>query len=357
MRYEHGTDYQLLLGSGAIFLLILLVVLSWVRKLAQLNSRIQSYLLLINQNLLLVTLNKEGIIVDSSEAFCDWSGMSADQLIGMDHAEYFAPDKTEILDDSRHDEGYMEMLFQPQGGEPRHIEIHPLEGMGGSSGETRYIIHDISEKIQGLKNRHEQRILDQKMAILSDMHDGFGGVITALSMAADNALRKKQVDEKNQALRDIADLAKEGATEMRLMMNALENRDFSWEALISDLRQIANILLSGGRMQLNFHRPATLPQSSLQQEDYFSLYRWFKEAVTNAVKHSGASQLDISISWQESLFEVRVKDNGRGFALEPDSRGHGLRSLSSRAADLGAELSIASSAGTELTLKIPLNKG
>jgi polar amino acid transport system substrate-binding protein len=356
VRYEHGTDYRLLFGTLVICAVICVVILAWSRKLAQLNSRIQSYLLLINQNLLLVSLDQDGKIVAASEAFCRWAGMQAEQLIGMDHAEFFAPDKTEIIDESRHDEGYMEMVFLGPDKAPRHIEINPLGSPDLQSDSTRYIIHDITEKILGLKNKHEQRIIDQKMAILSDLHDGFGGVVTAMSIAADNALRKASVTEKNHILQEISALAREGATEMRLMMNALEQQELSWETLVSDLRQVVNILISGREMQLVFHRPDFFPDRSLPQEDYFSLYRWFKEVVINAVKHSSATQLEVFISCTDNFFEIRIKDDGCGFVLEENSAGHGMRSLSSRAADLAAEMTIDSRAGTCLTLKVPLGR-
>lgn len=88
------------------------------------------------------------------------------------------------------------------------------------------------------------------------------------------------------------------------------------------------------------------------------VYRIGYEAIRNACQHSGATRLEVELSYAHDL-SVRVKDNGSG--IEPvvaaeGRQGHfGLQGMRERAARIGAKLTIVSSAnsGTEITLVVP----
>lgn len=90
-----------------------------------------------------------------------------------------------------------------------------------------------------------------------------------------------------------------------------------------------------------------------------NLLRIAQEATANAVKHSGASRLDVRLAFTDSEVELAVSDDGRGF--EPNSvltraTGHfGLRGLRSRARKIGGTLHIASrpGQGTKISIRVP----
>jgi signal transduction histidine kinase len=76
------------------------------------------------------------------------------------------------------------------------------------------------------------------------------------------------------------------------------------------------------------------------------------EALTNAVKHSGATRLSVRVEREEDRLAVEVSDNGRGGA---DPAGSGLTGLRKRVEALDGELRIASPAGgpTLLRAEVP----
>jgi signal transduction histidine kinase len=87
------------------------------------------------------------------------------------------------------------------------------------------------------------------------------------------------------------------------------------------------------------------------------------EAVSNAVRHGGASAVDVIIRRANGQLLVNVRDNGRGFDGSPFKREHddlvasgaGPISLRERASELGGSLDVSSSAaGTELQIRVPL---
>lgn len=97
-----------------------------------------------------------------------------------------------------------------------------------------------------------------------------------------------------------------------------------------------------------------------------ALYRIFQEALNNIVKHSGASQVKITLAQQDSVFEGKIVDNGHGFDVEdidinrePDSsHGLGLLGMQERAAQCGGSMEIFSrkGEGTCIQVRIPLTR-
>ena len=103
-------------------------------------------------------------------------------------------------------------------------------------------------------------------------------------------------------------------------------------------------------------QPSPLPP---QAENH--LLRVAMEAVTNAVKHAGASRIGVELEFEEHAVRLAVNDDGRGFdtqRLPPPSSGHfGVFGMRERAEKLDAEFHIHSrpGGGTEVRLEVPLN--
>ena len=102
------------------------------------------------------------------------------------------------------------------------------------------------------------------------------------------------------------------------------------------------------------------PMSERAQEQCFLVFR---EALNNALKHSQANRIDVSLetSTASDTLTLRIADDGRGFDLHDDSlhpTGHGLSMMTERAADVGGHTRIDSApgAGTRVTITVPLNR-
>jgi signal transduction histidine kinase len=114
----------------------------------------------------------------------------------------------------------------------------------------------------------------------------------------------------------------------------------------------------GAEVTLEFNAPST--DQSIPVNLRRHLYLFFKEAVTNIVKHSGATVVRIDIAKIGRRLHLRIYDNGRGFVVgEPgqfNPGGNGLQSLHLRASHLNGEILIESSPGngTTIDLDVPL---
>jgi len=89
------------------------------------------------------------------------------------------------------------------------------------------------------------------------------------------------------------------------------------------------------------------------------IYQIGREAVLNALRHSGAKRVELELEYSDSNLCVRIRDNGRGIdpqVLEKGRGGHwGLAGMRERATRIGGLVKILSSPvlGTEVQLSIP----
>lgn len=81
-----------------------------------------------------------------------------------------------------------------------------------------------------------------------------------------------------------------------------------------------------------------------------------REALSNALRHGGATHVDIRAASSENQIALSVHDNGCGFEIRTEGNGHGLANMQTRAKFLGGDLKIDSTPekGTRLLLTIPV---
>lgn len=87
------------------------------------------------------------------------------------------------------------------------------------------------------------------------------------------------------------------------------------------------------------------------------LYRIAQEAVSNAVRHSRATRINIQLSSANGCLELTISDNGRGLPPRPArSEGLGLQLMPHRASLIGAQLDIHSTPkrGVTVTCRLKL---
>lgn len=98
-----------------------------------------------------------------------------------------------------------------------------------------------------------------------------------------------------------------------------------------------------------------LPSARLPAEIEASAYFMIAEALTNVMKHSGASHARVTATVDDNVLKVDIRDDGAGGA---DPTGHGLVGMSDRVAAFGGQLTIDSPAdrGTHVQARFPLSE-
>jgi two-component system sensor histidine kinase UhpB len=106
---------------------------------------------------------------------------------------------------------------------------------------------------------------------------------------------------------------------------------------------------------IRIHRELQGPIPNLGPDAELAVYRIAQEALTNAVRHSNASEVTVSLACSDGDLLLSIKDNGAGL---PDDAiaGGGLTGMHERAMLIDADLEVASTAreGVEVTLRLKI---
>jgi signal transduction histidine kinase len=189
-------------------------------------------------------------------------------------------------------------------------------------------------------------VLDERRRLARDLHDGLAQELTFISMQTQRLAR---AGSDLSVVREAADRALD---ESRAAIAALSRR--SDEPLATAVAQTAEMLTAraGARLRLELDR-----EVELRGEARESLLRIVREAVTNGVRHGGATEVCVAL-YEDGGLRLSVSDNGRGFEPHgpkgrPDS--FGLTSMQERARALGGRLVVNSAPdhGTEVEVVLP----
>lgn len=204
-----------------------------------------------------------------------------------------------------------------------------------------------------------QAAATERERITRDLHDGLGGIATNIGMLSDLAQREQSLDAVRGKLARISNLAQESVTEIRGFMHNLDDGNADWESLPADVRLCGRRTLEPHDIELDFNAAVTPDAPFPDTATRINLFRTYKEALTNIVKHANAKRVRVELNATSDALGLIVEDNGAGFDSTPSDTariGRGLRNLKTRAQELGGVLEITSApgAGTRVALTLPL---
>jgi signal transduction histidine kinase len=198
----------------------------------------------------------------------------------------------------------------------------------------------------------EQAGSEERQRMMRDLHDSLGlHLNTALRQARQPDTPREAVTH---TLMDCLD-------DLRVAIDSLDTGESNAVVLLGTLRYRLAPRFESLGIKLSWRIDANLPElPDLDPESALNLLRIVQEALGNAMKHSGASEVTISIGLGKNETEdkliIEVTDNGCGLPDMPAS-GRGLKNMQLRAKRLGGELRINSTnQGTHLNLKLPINQ-
>jgi signal transduction histidine kinase len=189
----------------------------------------------------------------------------------------------------------------------------------------------------------EQRLLHLERArIARDIHDDVGTRLTKLVLQGEVA---QSTQPPNSAARQQLDMICEGLRGVLGAMDevlwAVNPRHDTLENFIAYLCDYAQTFLQNSKIQCRLEVEPDLPPLDFDLPLRRSLLLVVKEALNNAAKHSGASQLMLKIFRNGQKLVVIVEDNGRGFDLSQARQDrNGLINLSQRMSEAGGECKI-----------------
>jgi signal transduction histidine kinase/ligand-binding sensor domain-containing protein len=200
----------------------------------------------------------------------------------------------------------------------------------------------------------------ERTRIAKDIHDDLGASLTRITMLSQSARSEVGPSEAATDLDRIYDTARELTKAMDEIVWAVNPKHDTLDSLATYLGRFAQGFLASAHIGCRLDVPMRLPAWPVTSEIRHNLFLAFKEALNNAVKHSGTTEAHISLNIENSGFSLCVEDKGCGFSdgetvsasKERDraSSGNGLINMRQRLAEIGGACKIESSPGQGTTV-------
>jgi PAS domain S-box-containing protein len=204
-------------------------------------------------------------------------------------------------------------------------------------------VHDISAQ-RRLERQIQHTLHEERRRFGHELHDGLGQQLTALEMMTHTLARELKTRAPAQAKSafEITNYIRRAITQTRELAHGLLPVSAESDGLMNALHELARMTTATG-IQCDFRcaRAVSVSDSAVAAH----LYRIAQEAVTNALKHSGAHHIRLGLEDRGSAIELSIEDDGKGLPRHKAANdGMGLHVIQHRARLIGGHVTIETSA-------------
>lgn len=214
------------------------------------------------------------------------------------------------------------------------------------------------ERFQSLSRRLIEIQESERRYVARELHDVASQTLTALMFGLRQLEQEAQHSEYFLLrLREMNQLASQVLEELHHLAMGLRPASLDYLGLVDSLGQLAKDF--GKRFDLNVCFKATSQAKDLRLPDIFetNVYRIVQEALTNAVRHANAKNIDVILEYRAGKAIILIEDDGISFdtAHVPKSGHLGLLGMQERAEIISGTLQIESvkGHGTTILLEVP----
>ncbi|MCC2637370.1 MAG: yxjM [Moraxellaceae bacterium] len=202
-------------------------------------------------------------------------------------------------------------------------------------------IIDMLRHADASRDAYNQGVREERTRIARDLHDDIGARLL-------DGLHQDDIRETREAIR-------QAITEMRTLINGLTGADLQLDAAIAELRHEASLRLEAAGITLDWPPSASHAEQALDFRRYRHYLSMVREIISNIIRHSAATAVQVSIHREAGHLVTTIRDNGHGLDSDSTLAGKGFYNLQGRAAELGGRIDIDSaSEGTCLRIEFPL---
>jgi signal transduction histidine kinase len=205
----------------------------------------------------------------------------------------------------------------------------------------------------------ELSTIEERKRLARELHDSVTQTLFSIGLTAEAAAELVEADpaRAREQLGHLQSLTRTAMGEMRSLIFELRPAELETEGLAAALRKHVDVVrrLHEQEIELCVEGDRRLPPGVEK-----GLLRIAQEALGNAVRHSGADHVTLTLASRDAQISLRVEDDGHGFDPEEAvtrSRRLGLTSMRERAEALGGTLAIDSGAGRGTTIEVEVRLG
>jgi signal transduction histidine kinase len=215
------------------------------------------------------------------------------------------------------------------------------------------------EEISGLSGRLLEAQEQERSRIARDLHDDISQRLALLVndlVEIEGKLPKSAADAR-QSIHEIGQRASEICTDIQDISHQLHPSKLQYLGLATAAKLFCKEFTEHEKLAVDF-RSVDMP-TNVPAEISLCLFRVLQEALHNAAKHSGASQIEVRLRGVPGEIQLTIRDRGVGFDPKTAEKGKGLGliSIRERVGLVGGEFSIFSKphSGTEINVRVPVS--
>ena len=329
------------------------------------------------------SVRPDGIVDFLNQRWMDYTGLSLEQYVEAPTGPIHPADIPRVIErwlaQMAVGEGYDdEMRLRGADGEYRRFLVRtaPLHDEQGRIVKWYGVSIDIedrqraeeklkatSEQLRALSARLQSAREEEGTRIAREIHDELGSALTSLKWDLEGM---EKILSGPKPGPDLESMKKKAQTMTRLVDSTIDVvRRISAEmrpSVLDDLGLVPAIEWHAGlfrdRTGIAVDCDFPLDDVDLNQEQSTAVFRIFQEALTNVLRHSRATRVEVTMVERDDAFVLTIRDNGRGITEEEKSgqASIGLLGMRERAHLIGGEIEITGIAGegTTVTVRIPL---
>jgi len=236
-----------------------------------------------------------------------------------------------------------------------------VAALGDATRNRRAYVTEVEQRAaEAERSRDEEarrRVEEERLRIARELHDVTAHSLSIIAVQAGAAQKVIERDPQaaKRALETIRTTSKSSLDELRAILGVLRGSEegvpLAPAGSVTRVRELAATVESAGvHVDLQTSGVEALPAYA-----DVSAYRIVQEALTNVVRHAGATHASVALSSDGEVLTVEVSDDGTGTAGDA-IEGHGIAGMRERIAALGGEFSAGPVAGGgfRVTATIPL---
>ncbi len=230
---------------------------------------------------------------------------------------------------------------------------------GDELGQLARDLNRMAEQVQGLlQDRRQLAVMEERNRLARELHDAVKQQLfaTGMQVAAAEELVERDAAAAKARLNSAGQLIEQAKRELNTLIRELRPVALGDKGLVPALRELCAVWAEGTGIAVEVRAQGERP-APLQVEQ--ALFRMAQEALSNVVRHSGATAVDVRVAWETGGLSLTIQDNGHGFDMAGrDGMGVGLSSMSERVEELGGTLQVSSGErGTRIEARLPLREG
>jgi len=201
-------------------------------------------------------------------------------------------------------------------------------------------------------------ILSERTRLAKELHDTIEQTMTGVTLQLNAVAKLLQQNPENAGhhLGLARSMVRSSRVDLRRSIWDLRSRELEQFDLPTALLISGNQIADGANIRIEVEKKgAVRPLPEIIEEN---ILRVGQEAITNTVKHSGATHLTLELEFSSENVFLTIKDNGNGFTpdncLGPNNGHFGLLGMTERAKRLDGKISITSAPGMGTTIRVEI---